>query len=116
MTLSHIPEDSGGLPAQVFHPMDYLADELRERGWSLDDFAMRLARFNPAEFGGERLMLDLYALRDKDIYNGDEFRNWARVLGTSADLWVNLEATWRAHCERTGYVSISPELDEECEQ
>jgi hypothetical protein len=101
------------LPAEVFHPMDYLADALRERGWSLDDFAMRLVRFKPEAFGVERLSLDLYALRDVDCHAGDEaFENWARVLGTSAELWQNIEKTWRANAERTGYVAISPELDE----
>jgi hypothetical protein len=102
----------GLLPAEVFHPMDYLADALRERGWTLDDFAWRLARFNPEAAPKELMMLELYALRDPDIYNGDEFVEWARILGTSADVWKNLETSWRTHRERTGYVAISPELDE----
>jgi hypothetical protein len=101
------------LPAEVFHPMDYLADELRERGWGLFDFAMRLANGNPEEFRKQRAMLDFYALRNPGIYStAEDFANWERVLGIDAEFWMNCEVYWKKHRERTGYVAISPELDE----
>lgn len=104
------------LPAEVFHPMDILADELRERGWNLDEFAMRLCRFDAQKYPVYRLALDFYALRDPDCHmSAEDAGDWQRVLGPSSNFWLNTEIIWREHRERTGYVSIAPELEDENE-
>lgn len=82
------------MPAEVFHPSEYITEEIEARGWTLD----RLAHEMGGDYGITRLALDLYievgptepALRIGQ-HTADQL---AKAFGTSADLWTNLEAAW----------------------
>jgi len=79
------------IPAEVFHPSEFILDEMKARGWSRDDLALRMGD----DFGIQRLALDFYL----DV--GPDARNmritpeyFARAFGTSEELWKNLENAW----------------------
>ncbi|OHR18266.1 hypothetical protein [Corynebacterium sp. HMSC034A01] len=82
--------------AEAFPVGDFLAEELEERGWSEADFAAimgRSTRFVEELISGERELT-----RESAELVG-------AALGTSAELWLNLQDTflaWRqSHDEKT---------------
>lgn len=80
-------------PAEGFPPGDYIREFMEERGWIASDLAVRLNY-------SESFISDLLAGR-----RGVSQRvahDLARVFGTSAILWVNLEHAyqqWRLRSE-----------------
>lgn len=79
-------------PAEVFHVMDFIYDELDARGWNLDALALRM--------GGDAernlLALEIMDTREPDVMLGDDAAEMiGKAFGTGAKLWLNLDATWR---------------------
>ena len=77
--------------AEAFPPGEYLADELEERGWSQADFAAILGR--PVQFVSEIVSAKKEITRESAAQIG-------AALGTSADVWLNLQNTyllWKHH-------------------
>lgn len=77
--------------AEVFPPGEYLADELEERGWTIAEFAEMIGR--PAS-------------KVSDIINAKKritvqtARQIGAALGTSAELWVNLQSAYDLYTAR----------------
>jgi hypothetical protein len=93
------------IPAECFHPSEFIQDELDARGWTLDDLAMRLADGNPERFGIERLGLDFYfevGPIEPDLRLGDDAARKIAVIfdGVSSDCFINLERSWLQHVQR----------------
>lgn len=74
------------------HVLEFLDDELKARGWTRWDLAERMGT-DPAR---EVLALELLELRDPHVYLGQESAEAiGRAFGTGAELWTNLDTTWR---------------------
>ncbi|MDA8283414.1 MAG: HigA family addiction module antitoxin [Actinomycetota bacterium] len=80
-------------PAEAFPPGEYLRDELAERGWAQGEFAEIIGR--PVQVVSEILN------GKKDITPETAIAIGA-ALGTSAELWMNLQATFRLQQVRSG--------------
>lgn len=76
--------------AVVFPPGDYIRGELQARRWSRKRFAEHMDR-------SEHEILDL--LRGVAPVTPEVAEDLARVFGTSARMWLNLEAAWQAGSE-----------------
>ncbi len=76
------------VPAEVFPPGDFLAEELEERGWTQAEFAEILGR--PAAAVSE-------IINGKRAVTPATAKEFAAALGTSALIWMNLEAAYRLH-------------------
>ena len=78
--------------AQNFPVIDFLCEEMVARKWSLIDLLDRM----PGERDVNALALDLLTLRDKSILLGREMASKLEAaLGVSAQLWLNLDSSWR---------------------
>jgi HTH-type transcriptional regulator/antitoxin HigA len=75
-------------PAEAFPPGEYLRDELEERGWSEREFAEIVGR--PAQAVSE-------ILNGRKQIVPETALAFAEALGTSAELWVNLQAAFNLH-------------------
>lgn len=79
------------IPAEIFHPSEYVAEEAGERGWTIWDVA--------ALMGGDTqrnvLALQLYALRDPG--GSLDLSDIADAFGVSAGFFSALEYAWRVH-------------------
>lgn len=76
------------IPAEVFPPGEYLRDELAERGWSEIEFAEILGR--PVQVLSE-------ILNAKKEITPETAVALAEALGTSPELWLNLQAAYRLY-------------------
>ncbi|HEY7809765.1 MAG TPA: ImmA/IrrE family metallo-endopeptidase [Allosphingosinicella sp.] len=74
-------------PAEVFPPGEYLMDELEARGWTQAEFAEIIRR--PA-----RLVSEVVA--GKRAITPETARDFSAALGTSAQFWLGLEATYQS--------------------
>ncbi len=77
--------------AEVFPPGEFLRDELEARGWTQTEFAEILGR--PV-----RLVNEIIA--GKRGITPETAKELGAALGTSAMLWLNLEASYRLHHNR----------------
>jgi HTH-type transcriptional regulator / antitoxin HigA len=73
---------------KVFPPGEYLADELAARGWTQANLAKILDR----PFQHVNLLV-----HDKRRINAEIASELAAAFGTSAELWLNLQAAWDAY-------------------
>ena len=73
-------------PAEVFPPGGYLRDELDERGWTVAEFARMIDR--PSQAVSE-------ILNGKKLVTAETARSIAEALGTTSDLWLNLQSAYR---------------------
>ena len=76
------------VPAVAFPPGDYIKEALDARGWTQDEFAEIVGRprnFISQLINGEKAITPRAA------------KELAAALGTSAILWLNLEASYRLH-------------------
>ena len=69
-------------PAEVFHPGEYLRDELAARNWSQIEFAEIIGR-------DKRLVNEI--IKGKRGISPDTAREIGAALGTSAEVWMNLD-------------------------
>jgi plasmid maintenance system antidote protein VapI len=83
------------MPVEAFHPWEFIAEELEERGWTKDDLAERMGDCHPPEV--HRLALDLYEeIRTTDIVVDQGMaKSLALAFGTSEVFWLNLHQMWR---------------------
>lgn len=73
-------------PAEVFPPGDFILEELEEREWTQEDFARIL---------GKPLPTVNQIIKGKRSITPDTAKRIAAAFGTSAELWLNLEASWQ---------------------
>ena len=85
MTVTHTP-------AEAFPPGEYLRDELEERGWTVTEFAEIIGR--PVEAVSETLDAERSV-------TPDTARSFSEALGTSAEVWLNLQTAYRLHQRRS---------------
>ncbi|HRK94959.1 MAG TPA: HigA family addiction module antitoxin [Rhodospirillales bacterium] len=74
------------IPAEVFPPGEFLNDELKERGWTQTEFAEIIGR--PPRVVNE-------VIAGKRSITAATARDIATALGTSAQLWMNLETAYQ---------------------
>lgn len=86
-------------PAEAFAPGEYLRDELVERRWSESEFAQIIGR--PLQAVSE-------IINGKKEITAETAVAIADALGTSAELWLNLQAAHRLHAIRTTRVDDTP--------
>jgi HTH-type transcriptional regulator / antitoxin HigA len=86
-------------PAEVFPPGEYLRDELEERGWSESEFADIIGR--PLQALSE-------ILNGRKEITADTAVAFSDALGTSAELWLNLQAAYRLHLIRRDRPEMTP--------
>ena len=79
-------------PAEAFPPGEYLRDELEERGWTVTEFAEIIGR--PVQAVSE-------ILNAKKSITPDTALSFAEALGTSAELWLNLQTAYQLHQRRS---------------
>jgi len=75
-------------PAEVFPPGEYLRDELSARGWSQGDFARIIGR--PLQVVNE-------IINNKKRITVETAKAIALALGTSPELWLNLQNYYDLH-------------------
>jgi HTH-type transcriptional regulator/antitoxin HigA len=75
-------------PAEVFSPGEYLRDELEERGWTASEFAQIIGR--PIQAVSE-------ILNGRKEITAETATEIGRALGTSAEVWMNLQTAFRLH-------------------
>ena len=79
-------------PAETFPPGEYLRDELEERGWTITEFAEIIGR--PVQAVSE--ILDV-----KKSVTADTALSFSEALGTSVELWLNLQTAYQLHQRRS---------------
>lgn len=84
--------DSAITAAAAFPPGEYLRDELDERGWTEAEFAQIIER--PVQAVSE-------ILNGKKEITAETALAIADALGTSAELWLNLQGAYRLHAVRS---------------
>lgn len=80
------------IPAEAFPPGEYLREELAERGWAEGEFAEIIGR--PVQAVSE-------ILNGKKDITPETAMAIGTALGTSAELWMNLQAAYRLHQVRS---------------
>lgn len=78
------------IPAEVFPPGEFLADEIVERNWTQSEFAEIIRR--PIRVVNE-------IISGKKAITPDTARELAAALGTSPQYWLNLQTAydlWKA--------------------
>lgn len=72
--------------AEAFPPGEFLREELEERGWSQLDFAA---------ITGKNTRTISEVINGKRSITPETARAFAKALGTSAEIWRNLEVRYR---------------------
>jgi HTH-type transcriptional regulator / antitoxin HigA len=88
------------IPAEVFPPGEYIKEELEERGWTQNDLAEVLGR--PIQLVNEVIL-------DKRGVTPETAKGLAAAFGTSAQLWLNLDAAWQLYKTRNTGLDLSIE-------
>jgi HTH-type transcriptional regulator/antitoxin HigA len=70
-------------PAQAFPPGEYLREELESRGWSQGDLAKII---------GRPIQLVNQIINNKKRITAETALALSAALGTTAELWVNLQS------------------------
>ena len=79
------------IPAEAFHPSEYILDEIEARGWTKDELISRLEK----ERGFKSAVFDLYLGGSPGIEIGaDGSARLGRVFGVHPDFFLNLERAW----------------------
>ena len=86
-------------PAEVFPPGEYLRDELDERGWTVTEFAAIIDR--PLQAVSE-------ILNGKKAITAETACSFSEALGTSPELWLNLQSAYRLHRLRSAATREHP--------
>lgn len=81
------------VPAECIPVSEFIAEELKARGWGMDALAERMG-------GGavsNRCVLDILSHNDPIVHlTRQTAHKLALAFGTSVTLWLNLDAAWRA--------------------
>lgn len=84
--------DNGGEPyrgvAEVFHPGEYIGDEMQERGWDIVTLATAAGLPTPT------VTSLVFGRINRASVTPDIAKGLARAFGTSAALWTNLQVTY----------------------
>lgn len=95
------------IPAEAFHPSEFIKDELEARGWSLADLVKRM----PGDYGINYVALDFYLSVGPDepgLRMGDN-TGIAQAFGdVDPQYFTNLERAWLDH--PTTQAKIAKEL------
>ena len=78
-------------PAHAFPPGDYLSDELAVRGWTVGEFS---------EIVGRPIQAVSEILNAKKEITTETAIAIATALGTTPEVWLNLETRYRLHTQR----------------
>jgi plasmid maintenance system antidote protein VapI len=83
------------MPAERFHPSEFIKDEMKARGWSMG----YLASLMSGDFQENFLALDLYFhVHDENLRMGqDVIDDFAKIFGVSKEFFQNLENMWVSH-------------------
>jgi HTH-type transcriptional regulator/antitoxin HigA len=73
-------------PEEVFPPGDFLREELEERGWSVLDMAA---------ITGKSVRTIRGIINGTRAISPETASAFANALGTSAEVWLNLEGQYR---------------------
>ena len=84
-------------PAEVFPPGEFIREELEARGWAQSDLA---------EILGRPLAAVNQIVQGKRAVTARTAKELAAAFGTSAELWLNLETSWRLSLE----AEVDPEI------
>ena len=81
------------IPAEVFPPGEFIADELEARGWTTRDLAERMG----GDADMNQLVVDMLVLVPvKGMLLGTATaRQLAAAFGTPAEFWVALDRSWQ---------------------
>jgi HTH-type transcriptional regulator / antitoxin HigA len=74
------------VPAEVFPPGEFLADELEARSWTQTEFAEIINR-------PQKLVNDI--IHGRRAITPETATDFAAALATSAQFWMNLESAWQ---------------------
>ena len=80
-----------GTRAEAFPPTEYVRDELEARGWSVADLA---------EAMGQPVRAVAAMLEKETAITAETARALSEALGTTPDVWLNLQAAYRRHQKR----------------
>jgi plasmid maintenance system antidote protein VapI len=87
-SVGHFPPD----PPMPAHVIDFIDEELKARGWTRRDLADRMG----GDADRDELALQFLDIRDPGVLLGEESAAAiGRAFGTGADIWTNLDNTWR---------------------
>jgi len=78
--------------AEIFSPGEYIKEFLEGHGWTQDDLAAILGR--PLQLVNEIIL-------DKRGVTPETAKGLAEAFGTSAQLWLNLDAGWQLYKARS---------------
>jgi len=96
--MKKVSSENIGSPAQVLPPGEFLREELERRGWSQVELAEILAR-------PPRLISELIA--GKRAITPETARGLEAALGTSAEMWMKLEAAYQLSKTRIETSTVS---------
>lgn len=79
--------------AEAFPVSEYVADELKARGWTLDDLVDHM----PGDWNENRCAMDLVMYSDDpEILLGQEMADaLGAAFGTNPQIWMNLDLAYR---------------------
>ncbi len=84
--------------AEVFPPGDFIREELEARGWTQSDLA---------EILGRPFQVVNAIINGRKAITPRTARELEAALGPSAELWMNLEISYRLHNEREADPAIT---------
>ena len=81
-----------GTPTEAFPPSEYLCDELEERGWTVADLATAM---------GQPVRTVTEMLNKETAITTETARALSEALGTTPEVWLNLQAAYGLYRQRT---------------
>jgi hypothetical protein len=85
-------------PAEVFHPFDFIHDEVVERGWESSDFVAASGAVSHIDRFALEIMFAHLAPGTKNReglrYNARHAELIGKALGTGGELWMNLQRAY----------------------
>jgi plasmid maintenance system antidote protein VapI len=85
-------------PAEVFHPAEFICEELLARGWTTEDVAVRM----DGNVIRNLIALDLYLCvhRDNLLLDDVTCGGLAKAFGVSSQFFKSLDTSWRSYPDR----------------
>lgn len=87
------------ISAVAFPVWSYIRDELTARGWTTIDIAYRMGGDTMTNLCCLDLLRDVAPHDTRLTLGADTAAGLANAFGTSAELWLNLDASFRAAVE-----------------